>query len=665
MTTLLNYLPILSLLPWAVLWLAGGIWLARAAFRLPAKEEFIVGIAIGWIAQNWSANLLAQVLPIPLAFWLASGLVFLGGGLAVARRWGVKGLFDFHIPSAYLLALAAVIFVAFSIGRGLAIFDDFVHLPTASVMAAGDIPPHFILDPQVVFGYHHFLLLFSAQLIRTGGLMPWIAVDASRAISVGLAILLAFLFSRRLTRSLMGGLLGGAVVAFSSGTRWLLLLVPSGGVDWLGQNIHLANSTASLAASLAGPWAVEGSGPMAFPFAFANGIYPAGVIQAHNANGLTGFVLIFLLLLTFNRWRGGLAAVLSAVLISVWGLIGETELPALAAGWGVVALACLLLNRGKPLLRRLPAALWVWLGVMAAGGLIGLLEGGAWTDMLAKAISGWLGNPAASYQTVGFQLAWPPAIVSSHLGVLPLFDPRELLVALLELGPLLLIFPLLVIWGLKAFRLGRWFEAATVASAVVMVLMVFVQFSGSTGVRNTPRLYTFMPVLAAFAAPLAWIWVSHRSQAAKAWVAALGLVTVTGGLVMFGVEMVAIQRPVYSYYLTTLDGYMTHTYWNKLDPGTLVFDPIPSRAPTVLGRPTDSNTTWYKTKPEWDALFLDPDPLRLLDAGFRYFYLDSGYWNGLSPKTRQALSGGCIKVIGEVDDNLGNFRRLLDLKDCR
>ncbi len=398
MTAAATTLTTLILLPWAALWLLGGIWLARAAFRLHPNEGFIVGIALGWLMQNWLANLLAQVIPAPAAFWTAAGIVFLGGGLAVALRQGWKALFGWAVSLPQLLVLVGLIYLSFSMGRGTAIFDDFQHLPTASVMATGDIPPHFVLDPKVVFGYHHFLLLFSAQLIRVGSLAPWLAADAGRAISFGLAIVLAALFAERITRSLVGGFLGGVVVAFASGTRWLLLILPPGLVAWLGRSIHLigsgAGSGATLSEALVNSWAVEGAGPIAYPFAFANGVYPSGVIQTHNANGLTGFVVIFLLLLTFNRWRTGLGAVLSAVLISIWGLLGEAELPAVAAGWGIVALACILTNRTRPVVRRLPRALWVWLGVVAAGVLIGLLEGGAWTDLLLKTLARWSGSAA-------------------------------------------------------------------------------------------------------------------------------------------------------------------------------------------------------------------------------------------------------------------------------
>lgn len=668
MTITVNPASLLLLLPWAVLWLTGGFLLVSAAFRLRPDEQALTGIAVGWLVQNWLANLLGMVLPVAVSFWLSAGLVF-AAGLAAWLRFRPQHPVCLQGSLAQAIVLAVIMLLFFNAARGLAIFDDFAHLPTVSLIAAGDFPPHFALDPDVLYGYHHFLLLFSAQMVRIGGLAPWAALDAARSLTFGLAVMLSFLFSRRVTHSLLAGLCGGLLVAFGSGARWLLLLAPPALTAWLGRSVTLigsgAGSGSSLAEALTSTWAVEGAGPIGYPFAFANGIYPAGVLQGLSANGLTGYVVIFLLLLTFNRWQNFLGPVISAVLISAWGLLGEAEIPAIAAGWGMVTLAWVIAHRTW----RLPRSFATWLAVAAAGCVIGLLEGGALTDILLKTVGKLLGGSAAaqaaaSYQTIGFQLSLP-AVVSSHLGVLPVNNPGALIVALCELGPVLLVFPLLVVWGVKAFRAGRWYEASVAATALFGLLMLFVQFTGSTGARNTPRLYVFMPLLAAFAVPLAWLWARRRSQAVKGLAAALGLAAVFGGMVMTGITLIAAQRPVYSYLISPLDIEMLHAQWNQLEPGALVFDPSPSRAPTVFGRATNSNFTWYQSKPEWEALYESPDASRLHAAGFRYLYLDNNYWEQIVPELQGAYSGGCAVLVDEAADDQGNFRRLFDLNSCR
>lgn len=666
MTLSATSLPVLLLLPWAALWWLGGLGLTRAIFHVEPDEEWLVASALGWVAQIWLANLAARVLPMPLAFWVSAAATFLAGGLALALTGAWRTAWRMKIPWLSGLIFAAITLAFYGISRGMAIFDDFQHLATISLIAAGNFPPRFALDPAVIFGYHHFLQLFAAQVVRVGSLFPWVAVDIGRSLSFGLAVMLAVAFARRLTGSTLAGVLGGVMVAFGSGTRWLLLLLPPGLLSALSKSVHLigsgAGSGTSLSEALLSTWAVEGAGPLPFPFAFANGIFPPGVIQAHTANGLIPFVIIFLLLLTFDRWRNWGGAILSTLLVSVWGLLGEAELPGILLGWGLVALAYALRSRSL----RLPRSLWVWLSVVVAGSVIGCLEGGALTDILSKALEKLSGAPpSASYQTVGFTFSWPPVVVSSHLGVLSLFNPAQAVVALLELGPVLLILPLALTWGWRALRVQRWYEAATAATILGMLLMVFVQFTGSTGVRNTPRLYVFMPLLAALAVPLAWLWAGRHSSRVQVLTALLGLVTVTGGFVMAGIELPAIQRPVYSYFLTPLDAQMSRAYWNRLTPDALIFDPTPYRAPVVFGRPTDSSYTWYQTKPQWDSLTRSPDPAGLHAAGFQYVYLDNRYWDQLDPQWQQALSGGCVRQIDQVTDRQGNFRRLLDVSACR
>ncbi len=662
MTDLTHYL---SLVAWVLVWGLGGVWLARAAFRLRANEQVLVGFAVGFIIQNSLVNALARWVALPLAAWLAAALVLAAGLILAFRRDGWAGL-RFSIRPLQLVLFAGLVFVYFMISRGMAIFDDYAHLPTVSIMATGDIPPHFSLDPQVIYGYHHFLLLFSAQVMRVAQLPPWTALDVGRALSFGLSVMLAGLFAQRLTRSMLAGLLGGAMMAFGSGSRWLLLLIPHRLLLWIGRGMEMlgsgASSGANLAEALTHPWAAEGTGPMPFPFAFANGIYTPGVITANGVNGIVVFTVILLLLLTFHHWRGvWVPAVVSALIFSSWGLLTEAELVLFLAGWGLVALVFMLRARSL----RLPSSLYRWLGVIGAGSILGFASGGAWTDLIAKSFQRLTtGSAPASYQTVGFTLAWPPAIVSSHLGVLSLLDPAQLLVALLEIGPVLLALPLLAWFGWRAFREGRWYESAAAAAAVLSLSMVFVQFTGSTGVRNTPRLYVFIPLAAVFAVPLAWWWAGRKADWVKAAAAALGMVAVLGGMVMFGIELMAAQTPVYSYFLTPLDDQMYAAHWNQLEKNALVFDNNVSRATTLFGRFTNSSLTWYQVKPAWQALEKAPDPARLRAAGFDYLYLDESYWDKIGPAFQQALSSPCVKVVHEVSDQQGHFRRLVNIHDC-
>lgn len=654
-----NAAEITGLLVWVGLWTVGGWWLALSAFNLRRNELALVGFAVGLVVETLLANLLARLLPLPLAFWAAAGLTLaLGFGFAIGSGW--RSLLRIPILPAHWLILVFLTYLFTSIGRGLALFDDYAHLPTLSIMATGDIPPHFSLDPSIPYGYHYFLMLFGAQLMRIADLLPWTALDFSRGLSFAMAMLLAGVWVQRLTHNAFAGFLGGVLAAFGMGTRWLLLLLPPGVVASLGQGVQMIGSGLSsgpdLATALTSGWGIDGSGPIPFPFAFVNGIYGPGVLGFLGPNGLIDAAVGFAILLTFNRWYNWRGPLVTVLLSAASGLLGETGLVLGLASWLILTVIYVLRTRSL----RLPHSLWQWWLVLLAGGLLGVLQGGAWTEL----IRGWVEGARTSYQTIGFAMTWTPVIVSSHLGVLLLLDPAQLLIALMEIGPILLVLPLVCIWGGKAFRAGRWYEAAAVISGVITLGMVLVQFTGSTGVRNTSRLYGFIGVCALFAVPVTWRWAVHRSAVLKAVVSAIGLVIITGGLVLFAVELVAVQKPILSTFITDLDARMYKNYWNRLEPAALVFDPDPFRAPTVLGRPTNSSVTWFQKKREWEVLADAPDPVDLRAAGYRYVYLDNKYWDQLPERYQARLNDPCVQVIQVYEDWKHDWRSLLDIGGC-
>jgi hypothetical protein len=69
-------------------------------------------VLIGLIIETWLANLLAQVLPVPLAFWLSAGLVMVAG-LAVWAASGsiLRDLSDIKIERLQWLAVIALIVI--------------------------------------------------------------------------------------------------------------------------------------------------------------------------------------------------------------------------------------------------------------------------------------------------------------------------------------------------------------------------------------------------------------------------------------------------------------------------------------------------------------------------------------------------------------------------
>ncbi|MBN1372382.1 MAG: hypothetical protein JW987_10635 [Anaerolineaceae bacterium] len=662
--TIQNLIEVAQILGWASLWALGGCWVARGAFRLAPEEEGLVGFSLGLVLELIVFNFLARTLPILTASWLSAGLVF-GLGFVLAAARGFRQMLKLQFVPWHWLGFTVLLAIFFSISRGMAIFDDFVNLTTLSTMATGEIPPRFALDPAVPYGYHYLLHLLASQVMNVGHWYLWNTWDLARSVSLALAVILGIQWTRRVTGSLKAGLFAGALVLFASGMRWMLLFLPDNLLGRMSQRMELlgtgAQSGPELTRALGNVWAFEGGGPIPLPFAFANGLLTPGVLSFHISTGLMILAVIFLLLLTFNRTRNKIAFVVLAILISATGLLGETSLLLNLMGWALITLLWAIHNRSL----RLPANLWCWWLTLVAAWFIIAVQGGAWSDVISGLIRKViLGLPTVSYQTIGFQLLWPPAIVSTQLGAMPLTHPLTLLAGVLEMGPLPFILPLIAVWGWKALKQERWFEAALAAEAIISLATLAVGFTGSTGIRNTNRLYSFLPISLILATPLLYWWLQRRSGVVRAAVLSLAVLTMVSGALMFFLQLPAAKRPVYSYFLTKLDTMIVKSYWNQLEPDALVFDSEPIRGVAIFGRHTNAATTWFDHKPEFQSLVTNPDPVTLRAQGYWYIYLDESYWHNLPPDKQAALEGQCVVVLDEVKED-GYWRQLLDIRGCR
>jgi hypothetical protein len=636
--------------------------MVHAAFRLRVEEEGFIGLVVGLAAEVGLVNFIARLVSLPLAAWI-SALIVLAAGLALTLRQGGISALKIKVEPVQWLVFAVLTYIFFLIARGMAIYDDYAHLPTLSLMATGQIPPRFAYDPTIPYGYHYFLLLFGAQIMRLADWQPWTAWDFARAFSIAPAVILGGLWAYRVTRNNLAKFIGGAAVLFVSGTRWLLLLLPNSILAAMSAQMQLIGAGAAagstLVTSLANPWPVEGQGSFPFPYAFQNGIFTPGAEAVHNAIGMMLAAVLFALLLTSTRWRNAWSGLVSVILISSIGLLDETELPLMAAALVLLTVGWMLHEHRLQL--STPLKLW-WL-VWLVSGLIVAVQGGVWTDTLTRILAQWLGHAMPpSYFTTEFQLV-APAFVSNQLGELSLLNPGQLLVALAEIGPILLVLPLVGWWAWKAARAGRWYEAVMGLAAVLSVLMIFVRFTGSTGVRNGSRLYFFVPICVVMAVPLVWLWVSHRPQMTKWMVGILGGITLFGGLVMLGVQLPSMKNQVFSYFIALPDARMEAAYWNKLEPDTLIFDPTPSRSVTIFGRYTDAGTSWYDLTSTYSDLITMPDVYKMRAAGFSYAYLDQNYWAKLTPDEQTAFIKPCA-VLVHTETQYGDWRKLYDIRGC-
>jgi hypothetical protein len=555
-----------------------------------------------------------------------------------------------------------------SIGRGLGVFDDYQNLPTISLMAAGDVPPHFALNPSLRFGYHYLLLLFAAEVMRLGHMFPWSALDLARGLLLALPLILAGLWGLRMTRNRVAALLTGCMLAFAGGSRWVLLLLPPSWLAGISAGVPLIGSAASsapdLASAMISSWKIDGAGPIPFPFAFHSGVNPP-YIMAYTGIAGSAVMIMLLVLLTAQRWRHWGASVVTTVLLGALAI--SNEITFLLIGLGLIISAMAWFASGRTL--GTPSRLAPWLAVMAGALVMAVTQGGMLTE-IAAAIVGLKAN-AGTYFDTSPVVEWPPAIVSAHFGSLSLLSPPQLFVALLEIGPIVLVTPLLAIWGWKSLRVAKWFEASLAAASLGALLGVLVAFKGPL-FTATPRLmggWFFASAL--YAVPLLWICVRWREGSWVLGVVGAGLVAILGGVVLFGVQLAAIQKPIYATFITPMDAKMSQEYWNRLEPAAWVFDPVVFRGPTVFGRFTNSSPSWYTRSTDWQALNDAPDPYKLRAAGFEYIYFDSDYWEGLTTAQRLSLALPCVKQVAEIEgihsekNYAKDFRRLLNIEACR
>ncbi len=660
-----TFLLFVSLAIWAVAWMSGGYLLAAAAFPL-RRERLAAGLALGLTLQLWLFNLLAQWLPFVVASWISAMTVLLLGSLAAWRSrfsWGTIR----SIPLGQGIALVVLGYVFLAVERGLNLFDDFQNITTVSLMATGDIPPHFPFDPRLRYGYHHLLLLFAAQWTRLWNLPPWMALDLARAWVLTLLLVLVYAWAGHMARSRLAGGLAAMFVAFAGGARWVLLILPEAWVYRFSQSVTLlgsgADSAPDLFTGLTAPWRIEGDGPIPFPFAFANGVNPPATM-AHGGVGAYPLLMVVLLIVLFRRLRTPWQGILLVPLVASYALIIEYDFLVMYAALGLV----LLLHWFGRRRVSIPRSFWQVALVMAGALPLVLVQGGVLTEMARERLLG--GGMRQSFHTFHFSLS-APSVISGHLGRLDLFHPDQFLVALLELGPVLLVTPLLFAWGWKMVRAQRWWEGGVALGGIFILIPLLVKYAGSAGPSANARLFSILLHPATlYAIPLSWTWLRQRGEMARLAVASLAGVAMFGGLVLFGLQLVAARQPLLPTFLTHLDVPIYRQYWNRLPEGAVIFDPVPPRAVTVFGRPSDAMVFW-QLKPEWKALRSDPDPYALRAAGYTHMYFDRDYWDSLTPLQQERfLTNSCVRLIDEVQgvrslkDQRRDFRRLLEITDC-
>jgi hypothetical protein len=650
-------------------WALGGYLLARTAFHLRRSERVMSGLGVGFLLFIGISNLLAHILQITVAYWCASLLILLVGVVCIWRS-NIRPLIqmlDLH-SMPLLVSLVAITVLFTLILQGESIFDDYLHLPLISIMAAGDIPPHFYLNPDFNFAYHYGLQVFAASLVRLAGFFPWSAWDISRALTISFTLILGWIWVRRVTRSRTAAWLGSILFTFGGGTRWLLLLLPANLSAWVSHSVNLVgtghNTAHTLLEALGKTWVIEGGGSVSFPFAFHNGIF----VPAFFTLGSTGampFMTVLLLLLLLPRGRFSTAGLI------IWSLLFTTL--ALSAEhffvviWIGIAFAIVIsaIYRKKLFTRFPKDILFEWSIILTISALISLVQGGFITETIRNLIASISGVYSHSYNARGFSIRWPPGLLSAQLGSLSIFIPGQLVALLFELGPALLLIPVIFTRFKKELVHKDLFLPGLCISVILsLVFPLFFQYEVDRSITRMPATALWTSLVLAF--PILWMAFFHVKTIARLGMVVGYIMIVLGGMVIFRTQLNSISKVELSYYIDDLDASYAVDYWDKLPTGTQVLDRVPERSVTIFGRITRANSGIYDPLPEWEALIANPDPVQIAAAGYEYVYMDKVWWENLTHDQRVSFEQPCIDVVDERRQNDGtDYRLLINVGACR
>lgn len=661
-----------------MLWWIGGWGLLNIGFNWnELRNKAIVAWGTGLLTYLWLVNLVGRMLPpvwaftLP-AFLLAGGGMVLGGQPGQILRDFVQGVLD---GWRMWLAFGVVAFIALEVEFGLLVFDEHKNLSLISTLAAGFIPAVNFYHPPQKLAYHYGFQLLGASLVRVGDMFPWVAFDVSKALVLAYVVLLGWLVGKAyLQRAWEQYLFIGAIL-FAGGTRYLLLLIPQPLLKYIDPVVTLWGTTAEfgrrLSQVLPVTWNVDGGPPTPWPTAFLSGMHNPAVM-AHAGPGTFSFALLLLIWLLALRQRSWQSVMVFVPLLSMWALIWETS-------YGLIIVGTVLFLLGAWITRQKQwlsyAQGWVVAVVLSLGA--SLLQGGTLTEFFLKGVR-WVSHargvsvsmlPHGGKDVLGFSWRWPPAIVSSHLGPLPLFSPLGWLVALAEMGIGIVLLPWVLQWVWRRVRsapeTGWILGIYSIGALFGMVVPVFVRYRSD---RDITRLTGFGLQLFTLFLVFALVrWGKEgRRDLFRAGLGSLALMMVSG-IVLGGVQLSAIQRPDFGEKISRYDVEVSRQVWDKLPKDAIVFDPLGWPAVAVTGRVTRYGEWIYTPTPAFTDLVASPSLRKLRSEGYTHVYIPWEWWYILTSEQRKAFQDKCVKVVAESrlgPERDAHFRRLLDIRSC-
>lgn len=659
-----------NIIPWgvaAMLWMMGGWLIATHAFRVEKKERVILGFGLGLVIYLWLINLVGRWVDATAAFILPA-ILTLVIGLFYAWKSDLAFI-DIKDLSVYPLLFIFLFLFVYSVfmERGLAIFDDYHHLPAISVIGAGSLPPRYYLNANYDYSYHYGFQLLGASMMRLGDLFAWSAYDISKSLVWAYSIPLVSLLIKRYAQKIWQVIIGTTVFLFIGGTRYLLMLVPSNLLKVLDDSIKFIGVSAGmglpLSGALASPWSASGGPPTPYIFGFVNGINTS-YIMSHAGEWPLALIIMLLLWLLSERITSVKVIPLLAILMAHLALTYESSYGLLLAASAFLTVYLLITKsmQKHPGFRNFlfAAGLSLPFAIMQGGTLFSIAQ-----SMFQKSTSPAIIIHSASESV--FSLQWPPTIFSAHFGGLNVFSPAQLLVGILEIGPILFFTPWLTKWVINKFREGEWMTALLLVSAWIGFLLSLI-VSYNLSERDITRFSKHAILIWSFI--LIFLTLTSK-DILSGWgrrMAILSLAVMSLGGVFSGyTQLSAISRPLFSEGLDGLDSAVSAQTWGTISEGELIFDTSSNswRASALTGALTMAGVN-RDPIPIWLELFGNPSIQGFIKNGYRYVYYDQIWWRNLTDKQKSLMKDECVVTVTEVSqDDYYLFRKLIDLGNCQ
>jgi len=610
------------------------------------------------------SNILGRLLPIDIAYWIAAFLILFTGIFFYLQHPEenillIKSIFQWN----QILAFGFLFSLFSMINFGLGIFDDFSNLPLTSMMATGDFPPHFYLNPEVSLDYHYGLHLLAASLIRIANFYPWSALDITKSLSISITIILSWLWYRRYIRPGLSLFLSSLLILFANGSRWLLLFFPTSLLKKMSEHITFYKSVTDtgfdMLSILTNFWQIDGIGPISFPFAFISGMFEP-ISMAMKGHGAFPVLGIFLLLLLSQRnWKPFSGLIFGSIIFTL-ALFSEQFFFMIFLG---IAISILI----KWLSNKTSKSIFEWVWVLIPSLMFTPFMGGAVLQVIRKILGIFFYQSSSNTITLpDLMFRFPPALISGHFGTLSISSPGHIIIALCEIGPIIFLAPFVLISTRDYIRSGKILMAGlSIMSIVSFFTPMIIQFTSRD--RDITRLtIASLFVWLILAVPHISVIYKKSNHNIRSIIIIGYIIIIFGGLALFPSQLISIANPQASYFIKELDVIMTRQYWNQLEEEAKILDMNYVYRPAILfGRSTErAYEDVYTPYPEFISLIQNPDPTEISRAGYTYIYMDRKTWKNLNEENKSAFQRDCVKLIKEERTADGDFRRLLDIRNC-